>query len=115
MKHILSRASRAELLRFARSKVLVALDYDGTLAKIVSEPERAVMCPTTRRLLARTAALYPCIVLSGRARADAARLLRGIRLRATRSGSACIPIRRRGSSTCGSTARPPRAAISHWR
>jgi trehalose 6-phosphate phosphatase len=58
--------------------VLVAFDYDGTLAPIVADPGRAEMRPSTRRLLADLARLYPCIVVSGRSRADVSLRLRGI-------------------------------------
>jgi trehalose 6-phosphate phosphatase len=58
------------LARFAASDVLVDLDYDGTLAPIVSTPRKARMRPRTRRLLAAVAKRYPCVVISGRARDD---------------------------------------------
>jgi len=78
MRNILARANREVLEQFARSKVLLAFDYDGTLAPIVSDPDRAVMRATTRRLLGDLAKLYPCIVISGRAQRDALRLVRGV-------------------------------------
>jgi trehalose 6-phosphate phosphatase len=78
MRHVLSRAGRRALERLARSGVLLAFDYDGTLAPIVEVPGRAVMRRTTRRLLARTAKRYPCVVISGRARRDVLARLRGI-------------------------------------
>ena len=81
MKDILSRASREVLQQFAWSNVLVAFDYDGTLAPIVRDPEKAAIRTKTRRLLCEVALLYPCIVVSGRARADARRFLRGIPLK----------------------------------
>jgi trehalose 6-phosphate phosphatase len=67
---ILDPAHRDTLLLLAHSNVLVALDYDGTLAPIADRPEDAFMRPRTRRLLAVVAALYPTIVISGRALAD---------------------------------------------
>lgn len=70
MKNILARAHRRELEAFAGSKALLAFDYDGTLAPIVSDPDRAAMRPRTNRLLAELARVYPCIVVSGRGRAD---------------------------------------------
>ena len=76
MRNILSRANREVLQQFAWSKVLLAFDYDGTLAPIVSKPERAIMRPTTRRLLEELVKLYPCMVISGRAQRDAMRRLR---------------------------------------
>lgn len=80
MKDILSRAGREVLQQFAWSNVLVAFDYDGTLAPIVHDPDKAAMRTTTRRLLGEVAAHYPCIVVSGRAQPDVRRWLRGIRL-----------------------------------
>jgi trehalose 6-phosphate phosphatase len=70
VKSILSAAGREALEQFAWSNVLVGLDYDGTLAPIVSRPERAVLRRETRRLLHGVARLYPVVVISGRARAD---------------------------------------------
>ncbi|MBK6847208.1 MAG: trehalose-phosphatase [Proteobacteria bacterium] len=61
--------------------MLLAFDYDGTLAPIVSDPDRALMRATTRRLLRELAKLYPCIAISGRAQRDALRLLRGVGMR----------------------------------
>jgi trehalose 6-phosphate phosphatase len=76
MKNILAEANRMVLEQFAWSNVVLAFDYDGTLAPIVSRPERAVMRESTRRLLEQLAAAYPCIVISGRSQADVARRLR---------------------------------------
>jgi trehalose 6-phosphate phosphatase len=81
MKDILSRANREVLQQFAWSKVLLAFDYDGTLAPIVTDPDRAQMRPSTRRLLRRLAFLYPCVVISGRSRPDVRGRLDGIPLR----------------------------------
>jgi len=81
MKDILSAAGRDVLARFARTTVLLAFDFDGTLAPIVRDPARAAMRPTTRRLLARVARLYPCVVISGRGRADVLRRVSAIRIR----------------------------------
>jgi trehalose 6-phosphate phosphatase len=81
MKNILARVNREILQQFAWSKVLLAFDYDGTLAPIVSKPARATMQPSTRRLLEELAKLYPCVVISGRAQRDAIRRLRGVGIR----------------------------------
>ena len=52
MRNILSRANREVLHQFAWSKVLMAFDYDGTLAPIVAGSRQgARMRKTTRRLL----------------------------------------------------------------
>jgi trehalose 6-phosphate phosphatase len=70
----------AQLQAFALSNLLVAFDYDGTLAPIAPTPEEAVMRDDTRRLLVRVADRYPCVVISGRALDDLTRRLDGIPL-----------------------------------
>lgn len=80
MRDILAPASRDVLHRFARSRTLLAFDFDGTLAPIVTDPTRAAMRPSTRRLLERVAQAYPCVVISGRSRNDVGRRLRGVPL-----------------------------------
>jgi trehalose 6-phosphate phosphatase len=56
---------------FAWSNVLLAFDYDGTLAPLVSAPAHAAMRASTRGLLKRASRLYPCVVITGRAKDDA--------------------------------------------
>ena len=69
--HDILAARHASALRtFARSHVLLAFDYDGTLSPIAPTPERARLPATTRRLLVRVARRYPLVVISGRALAD---------------------------------------------
>jgi len=80
MRHILSSRSRPVLRKFASANVLVALDFDGTLAPIISEADRADMRPVTRKLLGDLTALFPCIVVSGRSRDDVRRKLGRIQL-----------------------------------
>jgi len=80
MHDILAPARRGVLDRFARSRPLLAFDFDGTLAPIVADPARAAMRASTRRLLERAAGAYPCIVISGRSRADVVKRLHGVRL-----------------------------------
>jgi len=82
MRNILARANRDVIEEFAWSTVLLAFDYDGTLAPIVTDPNRAVMRPRTRALLAAAAKLYPVVVISGRAQVDARRRLEGVAVRA---------------------------------
>jgi trehalose 6-phosphate phosphatase len=60
---------------FAASNVLLAFDYDGTLAPIASAPAAAKMRAATRRGLTRVAQLYPCVVVSGRPLDDLTRRL----------------------------------------
>jgi trehalose 6-phosphate phosphatase len=81
MRGILSSGGRTVLEQFAWSNVLVAFDYDGTLAPIISDRNRASMRPKTRARLAALCALYPVIVISGRAQADVRERLKGIGVR----------------------------------
>lgn len=63
------------LTGYALSNVLLAFDYDGTLAPIAARPQEAHMRPSTRRLLAGVALAYPTVVISGRALADVTAML----------------------------------------
>lgn len=81
MRSILAHAHADVLARFARANALVALDFDGTLAPIVNDRERAEMRATTRDLLAELCDRYPCAVISGRGRDDVARRLGGAAVR----------------------------------
>jgi trehalose 6-phosphate phosphatase len=81
MKSLLAPQNRPVLCRLGRDRVLLAFDFDGTLAPIVADPARAYLRPRTRRLFAEAARKYPCVVISGRNRADVARRLSGIPLR----------------------------------
>ena len=67
---ILSPRHVPVLRTFARTHVLLAFDYDGTLSPIAPTPERARLPAATRRLLTQVARLYPVVVISGRALAD---------------------------------------------
>jgi trehalose 6-phosphate phosphatase len=64
--NILTPGNLRALAAFASSNVLLAFDYDGTLAPIAPTPESARMRPATRRWLTRIAQRYPCVVISGR-------------------------------------------------
>jgi trehalose 6-phosphate phosphatase len=68
MKDIL--AEERVLARLAASNTLIALDFDGTLAPIVVQRERAGMRWRTAELFEQLCSLYPCAVISGRARDD---------------------------------------------
>lgn len=67
--------------RLARSRTLVAFDFDGTLAPIVADRDRAAMRDRTRELLARVGARYPCAVISGRSLDDVAARIAGAGVR----------------------------------
>jgi trehalose 6-phosphate phosphatase len=75
MQHLFS--SRA-VDRLAAGDLLLAFDFDGTLAPIVDDPATAAMRSATRHLLAQAAQLYPCAVISGRREEDILRLLAGV-------------------------------------
>ncbi len=78
MADILAARNRATLAAFAAANVLLAFDYDGTLAPIASTPARARLPATTRRLLTTIAHYYPCVVISGRRLDDVVKRLEGI-------------------------------------
>ncbi len=77
MKPILSKENVDVLAHLAWARALVAFDFDGTLAPIVDDRERASMRTATRRLFARLCDLYPCAVISGRSQRDVAARLDG--------------------------------------
>jgi trehalose 6-phosphate phosphatase len=106
MQNLLSRAARPVLTRLARERTLCAFDFDGTLAPIVDRPERAGMRARTRKLLGGLAALYPCVVVSGRARSDVLGRLRGVKLAGV--------IGNHGAETDG-TGGKPRRRVKQWR
>ncbi len=66
MRYLLSKENVDVLARFARSKGVLAFDYDGTLAPIVTDRDRALMAARTRSLLEQACRLFPCAVISGR-------------------------------------------------
>jgi trehalose 6-phosphate phosphatase len=80
MRTILSADARGTLDNLAARHALLAFDFDGTLAPIVSDRRAASIRPDTRRLLRALSLMYPCAVISGRARADVAARLDGIPL-----------------------------------
>lgn len=73
MHRILAKRHLDRLAEFATANVLLAFDFDGTLAPIADRPSGARMRASTRQLLVAVSRLYPVIVISGRARADLAR------------------------------------------
>lgn len=77
MRDVLAAANANVLSRFAWSNVLIGLDFDGTLAPIVTRPDAAGLRASTRALLCELAARYPVVVISGRGRADVAARLEG--------------------------------------
>lgn len=82
MRDVLAASQSEVLSRFAWSNVLIGLDYDGTLAPIVSRPDDARMRASTRERLVALSLRYPVVVISGRARADVEARLDGVSVRA---------------------------------
>lgn len=80
MDYILDDDGLEQLRRFSAPDSLLAFDYDGTLAPIVSDPTQARMPAHTRALLERLARKFPLAVVSGRGRSDVARLLDGVKV-----------------------------------
>ena len=72
MKRVLARGNVALLGQLASANVLLAFDFDGTLAPIVSSREDATMRRRTAWLFTRLCTQYPCAVISGRSQADVA-------------------------------------------
>jgi trehalose 6-phosphate phosphatase len=82
----------------AMSNVLVAFDYDGTLAPIAARPEDAHMRPETRALLTSVAKAYPTVVISGRALADVTTMLNSVPLWYVYGNHGLEPARRRSDA-----------------
>ena len=106
MTHLLAPESRAALEQFARAELLVAFDYDGTLAPIADDPARAPMRTETRALLATLCERYPCVVITGRALDDVQRFVAGVPLRAV--------VGNHGAELPGVDA-PGRELVATWR
>lgn len=106
MRWALGQAERPALRALARRRLLIALDYDGTLTPIVRDPERAALGARTRAALARLSALYPCAVISGRSRRDLLQRLRGL-------GLACVIGNHGGEPSPRARAR--RTQVARWR
>ncbi|HVX95867.1 MAG TPA: trehalose-phosphatase [Polyangia bacterium] len=81
MNYALARAHVPSISRFLRARVLLAFDFDGTLAPIVADRAAARMRRQTVRLLERVSKTYPCAVISGRSPEDVATRLEGLPVR----------------------------------
>jgi trehalose 6-phosphate phosphatase len=76
MRNDFLAAARRPLLReLAGSRLLLAFDYDGVLAPLLTAPDGRAMRPGTARLLGEVVRRYPVAVVSGRAFRDVARLV----------------------------------------
>jgi trehalose 6-phosphate phosphatase len=72
---LLAPTNRRTLLQLAQDNTLFAFDFDGTLAPIVDDPERAFMPHPTWRALAALSGLARVAVISGRSQIDLQRRL----------------------------------------
>jgi trehalose 6-phosphate phosphatase len=102
-RNILARRNARVLSHVATSNVLLAFDYDGTLAPIARTPDGAHMRARTRTLLIRVAQVYPSVVISGRTLADISRRLDHVPLRAVFGNHGLEPVLR-GSPWLGASA-----------
>jgi trehalose 6-phosphate phosphatase len=106
--HVLGSAGRAALRMLAGGGVLLAFDFDGTLAAIEERRQQATMTVRVRRRLRALARLYPCVVISGRPHHDLRRRLGDVPLTAL-AGS-------HGAESTGATpkASTARTAVRIW-
>lgn len=77
MIRLLAKTNGEMLAQLAWSRILLGFDFDGTLAPIVADRDRAVMRDDTAALFAAVCRRYPCAVISGRSKADVAERLAG--------------------------------------
>jgi trehalose 6-phosphate phosphatase len=75
MKPLLAPKQQPILARFARERVLLAFDFDGTLAPLVAKANDAAMRPRTAKLFNAVAHRYPCVIVTGRRARDIRRRL----------------------------------------
>lgn len=70
MKYLFSNTGETALAELAAQPTLLAFDFDGTLAPIVSQPQEARMPAATLQVLEALCAAAPVAVISGRSVAD---------------------------------------------
>jgi trehalose 6-phosphate phosphatase len=105
---LLGSAGRAALKMLSSGSVLLAFDFDGTLAAIGESRQRATMTARVRRLLRALARRHPCVVISGRPHHDLRRRLGDIPLAALAGSHGA-----EGTGTI-SNSRAARAAVRIW-
>ena len=59
----------AKTIDTGTKRLVVFLDYDGTLTPIVENPSAAILSEEARSVVRALAAAYPTAIVSGRARA----------------------------------------------
>jgi trehalose 6-phosphate phosphatase len=70
MRHLYSADGEQALLEVMRLEPLIAFDFDGTLAPIVSRPEEARVSASNAEVLAELAKRRPVGIITGRSVAD---------------------------------------------
>ena len=70
MIDMLSPAGEARLAQALAGRPLLALDFDGTVSRLVPDPETARMDPAVPPLLTRLATRMPVALVSGRGLQD---------------------------------------------
>jgi trehalose 6-phosphate phosphatase len=70
MIYLFSTTAEKQLEALCRTPTLFALDFDGTLSKIVKEPGKAKIIETTEALIHQLNELGPVAVISGRSLED---------------------------------------------
>lgn len=70
MKSIFSASGRAALARRIRRGTLLAFDFDGTLAGLVRDPQKARLSGAIQSALRELATRAPVVIVSGRALTD---------------------------------------------
>jgi trehalose 6-phosphate phosphatase len=94
MRYLLAKRHLPTLARFTSAQVMLAFDFDGTLAPITVEPSRAHLRARTRRLLVVVAQRYPCVVISGRGLDDVTGRVNGISVKDVLGNHGLEPWRR---------------------
>jgi len=74
MRHLLSNWKEVEGI--LSDKILLLLDYDGTLTPIVERPKLALLSAEMRELLRKLSKKYPLAVVSGRSLKDVKNLVK---------------------------------------
>lgn len=75
MKYVFGKSGQKMLEAYSIANTLFAFDFDGTLAKIVSEPDFAQMSQKTAKLLSTLNEMAPVCIISGRSLKDISRRL----------------------------------------
>lgn len=103
---------RARLTAIPPRRLIVFLDYDGTLTPIVLRPEEARLKASVRRTLSRLAHSVPVVIVSGRALSDLRRRVgvAGIRYLAYHG----LLYKEPGCAMRWMGRRPPRREVRAW-